>query len=1427
MSNKDLEVRLRLTATDKNVAGTVRNTRKEVQGLTSSLGGVNTASRGTAAGMGAITTAGDEATRMFKLQKGSLQQAGYQFQDLAVQIGSGTSAFVAIGQQGSQLLSLLGPGGALLGAVLAVGSVLGGAFFSGANKAAEGAETLKDRIKELELGYKDLTSAQRAYLGLRAAEDQKAFEDQIADAEKRAQKLRETISIFENGGLQINSTGPDAGGGIFGVENAISSVSAEEYLKAQEGLIAVNAELSTLKQESQAAEKEYNDLVYGFGQGEESAADAKQQVEEMVKALKAQADAIGETNRQTDLRIAKELKATDAQREAINAAYDAIEKEEALQESRKKAAEAAREAERAQRDFENSVSSLIDQLDPLGAEFASVYEKQQLLIRASQEGLISDDQRDKLITNLVEGLADAGDEYDQWIKSLKDGIDPLQKAEKEIAKIWSAFEAGDLGNIDRSQVQDYVDSLREGALGVNDAWTDAGKAMDNFAGSTANSLRTMQGLFKEGDAGYKSLTVGIQALNTLQAVNAVLNQSAGDPYTAFGRMAAMAASVASLGYAVGSLNGSGGDPTADRQENQSTGTVLGSANAKTESIANATDIIAETNQELVNINTGMLKALQAVQVGIGNAAAMIARGSDAKVGSLSGNKSIGDVLDFMPIQGEITQFAVDFFDQAIELFTFGLVDGFIGDTLGSVFGGKQKIIDEGIRIVGGNLRDVINEVMVQSYAEIETDGGWFGSDDRDKEYQNLSEDVRRQFSLVYRSIYDSVSAGAEALGILPDEIQARLDEFVIATRHISLEDLDAEEQQAELEAYFSKVFDIMAGDIVPFIDLVQNAGEGLGETLARAATQVQVMEEAINTLGLTASKVAPVTQTLAADALADLFGGAEELATSLTGFESNFFSDAEQFEINSRRLSQAMGDLPLAATREGYIALIRAQNIYTEEGRANLATLLKLQDAADEYYDYLEAGTESAFEALQSSVGNAISDLESQLATLKQAVSAAVEGSDTAYGELARIVNEQKKAEQDRLQAQLDANRRAQQTIRDITGDISQEVDRISRTLKGLVGDLLGPELSRLQALETLRGALATGDLTGTGEAAGVAAQIDASQFATATDFARQQGQTAALLSEVAALGQDQLSDAERQIQALNRQSEMMQTISEDEIERLDGILEKAQGQIDELRGTGDKVTTIEEALGLLRESLEEEAEAREDLENSTHQEQIDHLRAMLEEEQKQYNALMGIDTSILSVADALGAWRDEVARQNEKLAERAKDQEEKGEFIPAWQNYLAANQDVKNVYEGRIPDGARFDASDVQKVIRDNGIDSAQAFAEWHWQNYGRKEGRSGWEASVPQFASGGLHMGGVRVVGERGPELEFTGPSRIYSNAQSRSLLDLGPVVNALRQVEARLSTVEAYARQTTKNTGQSAKYSKRWDIDGLPPTREVVTP
>ena len=65
------------------------------------------------------------STNLNRWAKGALQQAGYQIGDYAVQVANGTSKMQAFGQQGSQLLGIFGPVGAILGAGVAIFSAIG------------------------------------------------------------------------------------------------------------------------------------------------------------------------------------------------------------------------------------------------------------------------------------------------------------------------------------------------------------------------------------------------------------------------------------------------------------------------------------------------------------------------------------------------------------------------------------------------------------------------------------------------------------------------------------------------------------------------------------------------------------------------------------------------------------------------------------------------------------------------------------------------------------------------------------------------------------------------------------------------------------------------------------------------------------------------------------------------------------------------------------------------------------------------------------------------------------------------------------------------------------------------------------------------------------------------------------------------------
>ncbi len=68
-----------------------------------------------------------------------------------------------------------------------------------------------------------------------------------------------------------------------------------------------------------------------------------------------------------------------------------------------------------------------------------------------------------------------------------------------------------------------------------------------------------------------------------------------------------------------------------------------------------------------------------------------------------------------------------------------------------------------------------------------------------------------------------------------------------------------------------------------------------------------------------------------------------------------------------------------------------------------------------------------------------------------------------------------------------------------------------------------------------------------------------------------------------------------------------------------------------------------------------------------------------------------------------------------------------------------------------------------------------------------------------IPAFAAGGMHAGGYALVGERGPEIAYMPPARIYSNSDSRALVDMSPVVAKLEAIERRLAAVESHTGHT----------------------------
>lgn len=656
--------------------------------------------------------------------------------------------------------------------------------------------------------------------------------------------------------------------------------------------------------------------------------------------------------------------ATAGQREQALAAYDSIE---AL-----KAQEAAQAnyASTLSKSASSSIKSLSD-----------VEKQSQRVWSALAAGKISTTQAAAAIDGLAAAGAGLVNEQQQWIDQMIAAMDPARALQEEITTLQEAFEDGLFGDLSEDKFNDYIDSLKKKLAELNDVKiqdpaVQMGSAMQTAAGGVREVASTMQGMYEQGSRGYQNMAVLMQAANLATAIGIVMNQGWGDPYTAFARMAAMAAAVGALGYQVSMMGGGWSDDAAKQQEVQGTGTVLGDSAAKSESIAKAVDITAVATSQLVGINKDMLRALQTIQAGITGATVRIAQGAKnvdfgatyKPVNAFDMLSGLGQGVASLPGLKQLDQLSLGLFSGAFKL-------------VGKLLGGSSKVTDQGIQIIGGSLGDLMEDVVVNAYQTTKSKKYKWSSAKTREDYQELGDDVSDQFALVFESLADSVYAGAVALGFSSDEVEKKINSFTIATQKISTKGLTAEQQQKEIEAVFSSIFDNLAGSVVTFLPKFQQAGEGLGETLARVATNVQVTEEAVFRLGFAAENINPEQFATLSVYLIDAAGGLEQFIGAMSGFVDKFAPESHKLELLTADMSRALSEVGLSvpATREEMWQLMQTMDATTAAGADQIATLLRVGDTADAYYKMLEqAGMR--LQALLGADSDALTDYLQNLA---------------------------------------------------------------------------------------------------------------------------------------------------------------------------------------------------------------------------------------------------------------------------------------------------------------------------------------------------------------------------------------------------------------------------------------------------------------
>ena len=492
---------------------------------------------------------------------------------------------------------------------------------------------------------------------------------------------------------------------------------------------------------------------------------------------------------------------------------------------------------------------------------------------------------------------------------------------------------------------------------------------------------------------------------TSAAAVAVATQAQGDPYSAWIRMAAMAAAMAALGFAVS--GGGGSDTTAkDRQAATGTGSILGDSSAKSESIAHSLAIM-EKNSGLGLAHTiSMDKSLKQMVAGIGNLGNLLARsgvtaaGGGAAAGVQTGTTTLGGTAGtFLGASGGAALGGgLGSVFGPLGTIAGTIAGALIGSVVSKLFNTSTSIKDQGVTGKAMSLGNVDSlGFTAQAYADINTKKKAFGITYKDKDSTQttaLSNEMNNQFSMIISSMGQTIRNAAGVLGLGGAAFNAKLNTFVVDLGKISLKGLTGEEQQKALETAFSKMGDDMARWGVVGLAQYQAVGEGYLETLVRVTNDFMQVSDVLAVLGKSFNATGLGAVALS-ESLITAAGGLEALTSGTSYFVENFLTEAERMAPITKSVNDAMGKLGVSGvtTVDQFKALVLAQDLNTAAGQSMYAQLIAIAEPFKKAADYAAelaaaTGDFAAVAKTASEIASEHRDLQQQLNELTKSETA-------------------------------------------------------------------------------------------------------------------------------------------------------------------------------------------------------------------------------------------------------------------------------------------------------------------------------------------------------------------------------------------------------------------------------------------------------
>ena len=409
----------------------------------------------------------------------------------------------------------------------------------------------------------------------------------------------------------------------------------------------------------------------------------------------------------------------------------------------------------------------------------------------------------------------------------------------------------------------------------------------------------------------------------------------------FAGVAAMMAVMAGLGFSGGGGGGSVSLPSPD------TGSVLGDSSKQSESIKNVVDTLnnihASEYRELKNLNSNFLNLAASIESAVA---------SVFQTGGFKANLSGIGKVNNLSVSGGIFS------------------DGILGDIAnfidGALFGSVKTTVKElGIATNSAKLGDIpqtgVNPQQYQVNHVKETGAffGLFGGDSYDTAptYTKLNDQITFNINEVFKS---AARAFADQSKILGGSFDSAIKNYILPALQIDLKDLNGDDATKKLSAVINTALDNAANSIFEPLRGYQKIGEGMFQTVSRLSIDLGVFKDSMTMAGVPVKSVTLDTVAFSEEMI-KASGDIKTMRSNFEDFFSKFYSDGAKFGYQGANVIGILSDMGKAmpGTRDGWRALVQQTLAQGTAAADTAAQLLKINDAADKYYTYLQKATDT------------------------------------------------------------------------------------------------------------------------------------------------------------------------------------------------------------------------------------------------------------------------------------------------------------------------------------------------------------------------------------------------------------------------------------------------------------------------------------